>query len=146
MSISGKWSAVVFSLFLVLIFPFIRALMVYLLPCIYKVSKRVFPLKSKELKICWYSGMVRGNYIFIFRCYCFCIVTTNLIRKCRIYSNNYCGRCYGNDYFWSINAKIVHVMYRNEQLARLNKSCKYVQFSNLIKFRAKINDSLLSES
>lgn len=46
-SISGKWSAFGFSLLLIPIFPIVRGVMVYLLPCIYKLSKKEFPLKSK---------------------------------------------------------------------------------------------------
>ena len=38
--ISGRWSAVLFSLLLVMTFPFVRGLMVYLLPGIYKLAKK----------------------------------------------------------------------------------------------------------
>lgn len=40
LSISSKWSAVGFSFLIMLAFPFIRAAMVYLLPCFYKASKK----------------------------------------------------------------------------------------------------------
>ena len=44
--------------------PIIRAIMVYILPLIYKVIKRPFPMNANELKVCWYSGMVRGVIAF----------------------------------------------------------------------------------
>ena len=44
--------------------PFIRAIMVFILPLIYKIIKRPFPMTSKELKVCWYSGQVRGVIAF----------------------------------------------------------------------------------
>lgn len=44
--------------------PFIRAAMVYILPLIYKIINRPFPMNSKELKVCWFSGMVRGVIAF----------------------------------------------------------------------------------
>ena len=39
-SISGKWSAFGCSLLLIPMFPVVRVLMVYLLPCIYKITKK----------------------------------------------------------------------------------------------------------
>lgn len=44
--------------------PGVRAIMVYALPCIYALMKREFPLNKKEVKVCWYSGMVRGVIAF----------------------------------------------------------------------------------
>lgn len=44
--------------------PIIRALMVYILPLAYKIMRRPFPMNTKELKVCWYSGMVRGVIAF----------------------------------------------------------------------------------
>jgi NhaP-type Na+/H+ or K+/H+ antiporter len=38
--------------------------MVYFLPVVYQCTKRSFPLNSKELKVCWYSGLVRGVIAF----------------------------------------------------------------------------------
>jgi hypothetical protein len=38
--------------------------MVYLLPAIYQCTKKTFPLNQKELKVCWYSGLVRGVIAF----------------------------------------------------------------------------------
>lgn len=50
---------------MVLLFlPLVRALMVYTLPAIYACTKKSFPLNSKELKVCWYSGLVRGVIAF----------------------------------------------------------------------------------
>ena len=64
LSVDGSWLAIGFG-FLVLVFlPVVRAVMVYFLPAIYYCSKKVFPLKSNELKVCWYSGMVRGVIAF----------------------------------------------------------------------------------
>lgn len=49
---------------ILLLLPIVRAAMVYLLPGIYYLMKKKFPLNSKELKICWYSGIVRGVICF----------------------------------------------------------------------------------
>ncbi len=38
--------------------------MVYTLPGIYYLRKKQFPLNNPELKVCWYSGMVRGVIAF----------------------------------------------------------------------------------
>lgn len=38
--------------------------MVYILPGIYHLRKKTFPLNKEELKVCWYSGMVRGVIAF----------------------------------------------------------------------------------
>ncbi len=62
--ISGNWLAVGFSMLVLLFLPFVRALMVYILPAIYHCSKKTFPLNTKELKVCWYSGLVRGVIAF----------------------------------------------------------------------------------
>lgn len=64
LSIDGKWAAVLMALMILMAMPFIRAIMVYILPLIYKVIKRPFPLSSRELKVCWFSGMVRGVIAF----------------------------------------------------------------------------------
>jgi len=49
---------------LLLFLPFVRAIMVYTLPAIYYCLKKPFPLKRSELKVCWYSGLVRGVIAF----------------------------------------------------------------------------------
>jgi len=50
---------------LVLVFlPFARAAMIYILPGIYYIRKKPFPLNPPELKVCWYSGLVRGVIAF----------------------------------------------------------------------------------
>ena len=64
LSIDGKWGAVLMALLILASMPFIRALMVYILPLVYKIMRRPFPMNSKELKVCWYSGMVRGVIAF----------------------------------------------------------------------------------
>lgn len=53
-----------FAAIILVFFPLVRALMVYFLPAIYHIRKKNFPLKSPELKVCWYSGMVRGVIAF----------------------------------------------------------------------------------
>lgn len=63
-SISGNWLAVAFSALVLVFLPFVRAVMVYILPAIYACSKNTFPLNAKELKVCWYSGLVRGVIAF----------------------------------------------------------------------------------
>ena len=52
------------AVLILLALPFIRAIMVYTLPAIYCVLRKPFLLSGKELKICWYSGMVRGVIAF----------------------------------------------------------------------------------
>ena len=64
LSIDGKWTAVLMALMILAAMPVIRAVMVYILPFIYKIIKRPFPLNANELKVCWYSGMVRGVIAF----------------------------------------------------------------------------------
>ena len=64
LSIHNDKSAVGMGFLILLAMPFIRAIMVYILPCIYKIVKKPFPMNSKELKVCWYSGQVRGVIAF----------------------------------------------------------------------------------
>jgi NhaP-type Na+/H+ or K+/H+ antiporter len=52
------------AMMILLILPIVRAVMVYFLPGIYYLLKKTFPLNPKELKICWYSGIVRGVIAF----------------------------------------------------------------------------------
>jgi NhaP-type Na+/H+ or K+/H+ antiporter len=63
-STSGNWLAVAFAALVLLFLPFVRAIMVYFLPAIYNCTKKTFPLNSKELMVCWYSGLVRGVIAF----------------------------------------------------------------------------------
>ena len=44
--------------------PIIRAIMVFILPLIYRLLNKKFILSMKELKICWYSGEIRGVIAF----------------------------------------------------------------------------------
>lgn len=60
LSISGNMAAVGMGFLVLASLPVVRAIMVYSLPLIYKLFKKEFPMKSKELKVCWYSGMIRG--------------------------------------------------------------------------------------
>lgn len=46
LSIDGKWSAVLMALMILAAMPIIRAIMVYILPLIYKIIKRPFPLNA----------------------------------------------------------------------------------------------------
>lgn len=64
LGITGNWLAVAFAVLVLIFLPFVRALMVYMLPAIYHCTKKTFPLKKKELKVCWYSGLVRGVIAF----------------------------------------------------------------------------------
>lgn len=64
MGIQSNGLAVGFAAIILVFFPFIRAFMVYFLPGVYHLRKKTFPLKSPELKVCWYSGMVRGVIAF----------------------------------------------------------------------------------
>jgi NhaP-type Na+/H+ or K+/H+ antiporter len=62
--ISGNWLAVAFALLVLMILPFVRGIMVFILPAFYQCAKKTFPLNNKELKVCWYSGLVRGVIAF----------------------------------------------------------------------------------
>ena len=42
----------------------IRAVMVFAMPVFYKLFGKKIELNTKELKICWYSGLVRGAIAF----------------------------------------------------------------------------------
>ena len=64
LSIDGEWLAVLMALLLLIGMPFIRAIMVYILPLVYKILNKKFLLNSKELKICWFQGLVRGVIAF----------------------------------------------------------------------------------
>lgn len=64
LSTNGSWLAVGFALLVFIFLPAVRALMVYFLPVIYHCTNKTFPLNSKELKVCWYSGLVRGVIAF----------------------------------------------------------------------------------
>jgi len=64
LGIQSNGLAVGFAAIILVFFPFIRAFMVYFLPGVYHLRKKTFPLKSPELKVCWYSGMVRGVIAF----------------------------------------------------------------------------------
>ena len=56
--------AVFMAVLILLGMPIIRAVMVYILPLAYKLLKKKFLLNSKELKICWFQGLVRGVIAF----------------------------------------------------------------------------------
>ena len=64
LSINGEWLAILMAFLMLLGMPIIRAVMVFLLPGIYKLLGKKFLLTDKELKICWYSGMIRGVIAF----------------------------------------------------------------------------------
>ena len=64
LSIHGEWLAVLLAVLMILGMPVIRAVMVYMLPLIYKLLGRKFLLTNKELQICWFSGMIRGVIAF----------------------------------------------------------------------------------
>ena len=52
------------GLALVIFLPLVRAIIVYILPLFYKIFRKKFYLKPKELKVCWFSGMIRGVITF----------------------------------------------------------------------------------
>jgi NhaP-type Na+/H+ or K+/H+ antiporter len=58
-----------FAFMMLLILLFARFFSVFSLPCCSYLCRRSnFPLKIKELKIVWYSGLIRGIfYIFLFK-------------------------------------------------------------------------------
>ena len=64
LGISGRWLAVAFGLLVLLFLPAVRAMVVYALPLLYKCTKKGFPMNDKELKMCWYAGLVRGVIAF----------------------------------------------------------------------------------
>ena len=62
--ISGEWAAVGLAGLVLLILPLARAVAVYVLPLCYCIVKKPFPIKSAEIKVCWYSGLIRGAIAF----------------------------------------------------------------------------------
>ena len=64
LSIDGEWIAVLMALLILLAMPVIRAVMVFILPLGYKLLNKKFLLDSKELKVCWFQGLVRGVIAF----------------------------------------------------------------------------------
>jgi len=64
LGIRGNGIAIGFAALFLLFFPMVRGVMVYSLPGIYYLRRKPFPLKKPELKVCWYSGMVRGVIAF----------------------------------------------------------------------------------
>ena len=52
----------IFTFCLILILFFARFVGIFMLPCIFFIFKKEIKLKIKELKIIWYSGLIRGNY------------------------------------------------------------------------------------
>lgn len=65
LSIESQYGAIFMGLITLFALPIVRAIMVYLLPLLYALARKDFPMDSKELKICWYSGMMRGNIVLI---------------------------------------------------------------------------------
>lgn len=47
-----------------LIICFARAFSVFLLPCILTILQKDIGIKLKEIKICWYAGLIRGCIAF----------------------------------------------------------------------------------
>lgn len=64
LSIDGEWLAILMSVLLLIGMPVIRAIMVYILPLLYKLLNKKFLLNPKELKVCWFQGLVRGVIAF----------------------------------------------------------------------------------
>ena len=62
--ISISWSALGLSLLLVCLIPVIRLLSVSVLPLLFKVSGRPFPLAKPERKLFWFTGLIKGIIAF----------------------------------------------------------------------------------
>ena len=62
LSIDSSYSAVFMGLLTLFALPIVRAIMVYILPLLYALARKDFPMNSKEIKVCWYSGMMRGSF------------------------------------------------------------------------------------
>ncbi len=54
--------AIFMGLLILFALPVVRAIMVYILPLFYALARKEFPMNSQELKICWYSGIMRGKF------------------------------------------------------------------------------------
>jgi len=81
--------------------PVVRAIMVYLLPLFYALARKNFPMNSQELKICWYSGMIRGNFLsIIFRSNSLCFVSSNWNWTFKIHYNCCSGSSSRNNINW----------------------------------------------
>ena len=64
LSISFSFSAVGLALLLIVLIPVIRFLSISLLPLLFKVSGKSFPLARTERKLFWYTGLIRGIIAF----------------------------------------------------------------------------------
>lgn len=64
LSISENWVAALMGLALLVFLLLIRAVIVYILPVFYWICKKPFYLKSKELKVSWFAGLIRGVITF----------------------------------------------------------------------------------
>ena len=63
-----------FIILMALVLAFARFISIFLLPCILFLCKKDLKLHSKELKIIWYSGLIRGAIAFAL---CFHVDTPN---------------------------------------------------------------------
>ena len=64
LSIDGEWLAILMAFVILIAMPLIRGVMVFIVPLIYKILKKKCLLNSKELKVCWFQGLVRGVIAF----------------------------------------------------------------------------------
>jgi NhaP-type Na+/H+ or K+/H+ antiporter len=64
LGMSENWTAGLMGLVLVVFLPLVRAVMVYVLPVLYWACKKPFYLGSKELKVTWFAGIIRGVIAF----------------------------------------------------------------------------------
>lgn len=64
-AVNGQWSAVGMGILIVLLLPLIRCLMIFPLPLLFKICRVEFPLSLCDLKMLWYSGLVRGTLSLI---------------------------------------------------------------------------------
>ena len=52
------------AFFLILLVPILRFLTTAVLPLLYRIAKKQFPLGSGERKMLWYCGLMRGVIAF----------------------------------------------------------------------------------
>ena len=64
LTIELNWSALFISVIIILLIPLVRFLSVMVLPLMFKISGRPFPLARAERRLFWYTGLIRGIIAF----------------------------------------------------------------------------------
>jgi sodium/hydrogen exchanger-like protein 6/7 len=64
LTIQTHAAAIGLALLLILSIPLVRFLSIAMLPLIYRIGQRTFPLGSGERKMLWYCGLMRGVIAF----------------------------------------------------------------------------------